>query len=348
MAVLATNNLTLADWAKRTDDDGTIALIIDLLSQSNQMIDDMIWLQGNLTDGHKTTVRTGLPSGTWRMLYEGIQPTKSTAAQITERCGSLQAYSNIDKDLADLNGNTAQFRLAEDMAFYEGMSQDMQSALLYSNQVNTPAQITGFAPRYDTLNTTDAESAENVIDMGGVGSTNTSIWLVNWGENTCHGIFPRGKIGGLQHQDLGQYTQVNTDGSMYEVYRSHFKWDSGLCVRDWRYVVRLANIDVTLLNGINAANIINGLVRALRLPPTMPPAAASVQSATRPSGMVGPGRPAIYCNRTIATFLDLQAMNKTNVLLSLGEFDGKPVTMFRGIPIRNVDKLLNTEAAVTA
>ena len=58
------------------------------------------------------------------------------------------------------------------------------------------------------------------------------------------------------------------------------------------------------------------------------------------------GRTVIYCNRTVKTYLELQAMNKTNVLLSLGEFNGKPVTTFRGIPIRTVDALLNTESRV--
>jgi hypothetical protein len=307
----------------------------------------LLWTEGNQTDGFKTTVRTGLPTGTWRMLYQGVSPTKSTTAQITERTGNLEAYSQIDKDLADLNGNTSQFRLGEDAAFFEGMTQQMQAAVLYSNSLATPAQIMGLAPRYNTLNTSNAETAKNVINMGGTGSTNTSIWFMQWGNNTCFGIFPKGKVGGLQHVDLGQWTQTNSDGSMYEVYRSHFKWECGLTVRDWRSVVRLANIDVTALSGVNAANLTNGLVRAAHLFPTAPRGIASVQDATRPSGIVGQGRFAIYCNRTVSTFLDLQALNKTNVLLSLSEYDGYPVTTFRGVPIRTVDQLLSTETALT-
>ncbi len=348
MAVLATTNLTLADWAKRVEDDGRVAIIVDLLSQANEMMDDMIWMEGNQTDGYKTTVRTGLPSGTWRNLYAGVQPTKSTAAQITERTGNLEAYSVIDKDLADLNGNTAEFRLAEDAAFFEGMTQQMQGALLYSNSLSTPNQIMGFAPRYNTLTASDAETAGNIIDMGGTGSTNTSIWFVQWGQDTCFGIFPKSKIGGLQHQDLGEWTETLSTGAKYQVYQSHFKWEAGLCIRDWRYVVRLANIDVTLLSGVSAANIINGLTRAAHLFPRAPRGLANVQNATRPSGVVGQGRAAIYCNRTVATFLDLQAQNKTNVWLLQDQWDGKPVTTFRGVPIRTVDQLLSTESAVTA
>lgn len=347
MATLGTTALTLADWASRMEDDGKLALIVDLLSQANEWIDDMLWVEGNQTTGYKTTVRTGLPQGTWRQLYQGVQPTKSTTAQIVEACGNLEGYSVVDKDLADLNGNTTSFRLSEDAAFYEGMTQQFSGALAYSNSLATPQQIMGFTPRYNTVNAANAQTANNVIDMGGVNSTNTSMWMVNWGPQTAFGTFPKGKIAGLQHEDLGRWTQVNADGSRYEVYQSHFKWEVGLVVRDWRYVGRLCNIDVTLISGLNAANLINGLIRMVHRFPTMPRGVAPVQSATRPSGEVGGGpRAAIYCNRVVSTYLDLQALNKTNVLLRMDEWAGRPVTTFRSIPIRTVDQLLSTEARV--
>lgn len=346
MATVGTQYLTLADWAKRQDDDGKTALIVDLLSQANEMMDDMLWTECNQTASHKTTIRTGLPQGTWRRLYQGVQPTKSTTAQIVENTGNLEAFSQIDKDLADLNGNTADFRLSEDSSFYEGLTQQMQSAFMYSNTVSTPDQIMGFSPRYSTVNSANAQSAKNVLDMGGTASTNTSIWLVAWGPNTAHGIFPRAKPAGLQHFDLGQEMIQNADGSKYMAYISRFKWESGLCVRDWRYVVRMANIDVTQLNGTNAANLINGVIRSFHRFPTTPRTVANVQDATKPSGPIGGGRMAIYCNRVVATYFDLQALNKTNVLLQMGEWDGRPVTTFRGVPIRTVDKILSTEARV--
>lgn len=346
MATLGTNFLTLADWAKRQDDDGKTAVIVDLLSQSNEWLTDMPWIEGNQTTGHKTTVRTGLPQGTWRMLYQGVQPTKSTTAQIVENCGNLEGYSEIDKDLADLNGNTADFRLSEDSAFFEGLSQQFSTALAYSSTVGTPQQIMGFTPRYNSVNTATAQTAKNVIDAGGTGSTNTSIWYVGWGSNTVHGIFPRGKRAGLNMEDLGRWTKQNADGSMLEVYRSHFKWENGLCVRDWRYVVRICNIDVASLGGGSAANLINLLIIAANKFPTAPAYMAPTNMPTRPSGVVGPANFSIYCNRTIRTALDIQATNKTNVLLKLDEWDGRPVTTFRGVPVRTVDSILNTEARV--
>lgn len=351
MSVLGTSNLTLADWAKRQDPDGGTAVIVDILSQSNEWLYDMTWIEGNQTTGHKTTVRTGLPAGTWRMLYQGVTPSKSTTAQVVENCGNLEDYSRIDKDLADLNGNTAQFRLSEDSAFLEGMSQTFSSALAYSNSLDTPAQFMGFAPRYNTLSTTAAVSA-NVIDAGGTGSTNTSIWFVGWGPNTVTGIFPKGKIAGLQMKDLGEQVYYPGDGKQYLTYQSHFKWECGLCVRDWRYVVRIANIDVDTLDATTAPNLANLLVMAANKFPTAPAGMSAVQDATRPSGVVGPARFSIYCNRTVRTALELQLLNKpgsssTNIYLQPMEWEGRVISTFRGVPIRTVDSLLNTETAVS-
>ena len=119
MAVLSTTNPTLADVAKRYDADGKIDTIVELLSETNEVLDDMTFLEGNLPTGHRTTVRSGLPSSTWRKLNYGVQPSKSTTVQITDTTGMLEAYAEVDKALADLNGNTASFRLSEDRAFLE-------------------------------------------------------------------------------------------------------------------------------------------------------------------------------------------------------------------------------------
>lgn len=347
MATIGSTALTYADWAKRVDDGYRIATIIELLSQTNEILDDMLVVEGNLPTGHKTTVRTGLPQATWRLLNTGVPNAKSTTAQIVDTCGNLETYSVIDKDIADLNGNTAEFRLSEVRAFLEGMSQQVASTLVYGNQFSNPERFTGFAPRYSTGNTALAQTAANVLNGGGTGSTNTSIWVVVWGPDTWHATFPKGKITGLQHRDMGEWPVQDSAGNTYQAYRDHFKWEIGLVGRDWRYCARIANIDITQLTGVSAANLINLLVRALYKLPTAPAQATAIQTSDTPEVRANMGRVAIYCNRVIRTYLDLQAMNKTNVLLRLEEFNGKVVTTFRGIPVRTCDAILNNEAQVT-
>jgi hypothetical protein len=350
MATLGGLALTYGDWAKRLDPDGKTATIVEILSQTNDILKDMLVIEGNLPTGHQTTVRTGLPQATWRLLNQGVQPTRSTTAQITDTCGMLETYSDIDIDLANLNGNSADFRVSEDQAFLEGMNQQMASAVIYSNSLSTPQQILGLQPRFSTVNTNDAQSANNVIDCGGTGSTNTSIWMLVWGPNTCAGLFPKGSVAGLQHRDLGEqtlYTAVGSSQTQLQVYRTHYQWKAGLCVRDWRYVTRMCNIDVSQLLTGNAANLSHALLRAANKLPTAPSSLTAVQATDAPNGgQMNMGQTVIYNNRVINTYLSMQATDKSNVLLEMGQWAGEPVLMYRGVPVRTVDAILNTESRV--
>ncbi|UPY96258.1 major capsid protein [Pectobacterium sp. 21LCBS03] len=326
MAVKGLTALTLVDWGKRVDPNGKIDKIIELLAQTNPILQDMLIVEGNLPTGHRTTVRSGLPAATWRLLNYGVQPSKSTTVQITDAIGMLEAYAEVDKSLADLNGNTAEFRLSEDRAFIEAMNQQMAQTLFYGDTTINPERFMGLSSRYSSKS---AGNGQNIIDAGATGTDNTSIWLIVWGENTCHGIFPKGQKAGLQFEDKGQETLTDANGGKYEGYRTHYKWDNGLTLRDWRYVVRIANIDVSDLGTVSAANIVTQMVKALHRIPNR-----------------GMGKPVFYMNRTVAQALDLQSLDKTSLALSVKETEGEWWTAFRGIPIRETDAILETEARV--
>ena len=353
MATNPTGALTYADWARRQDPDGKEAVIVELLSQTNEIMDDMLIMEGNEPTGHRTTVRTGLPSATWRLFNYGVPTTKSTTAQIRDSIGMLETYSVVDKDLADLNGNTNEFRFSESQAFLEGMSQQMASTVIYGNTAVNPERFMGFAPRYNTVSTTTAQTAYNVIDGLGTQSVNTSLWLICWGANTVAGIFPKGSVAGLQHKDWQDQRQIydtNTPVGRYEGYTDHYQWKLGLSQRDWRYTVRTCNVDTSStspgLLSTTPINLINVMVRMVHRLPTAPASAAPVQSDDAPTpSMVK--KCAFYCNRLLSTYLDIQALNKTNVLLQMQQWDGRPVTTFRGIPVRTVDAILSNETRIT-
>ena len=333
MATINDGNPTLSDMASRLQDK-KIAAIIEMLEQTNEVLDDMTWQMANDGTNHKTTVRSGLPTVAWRMLNYGVPPSKSRTVQVKDSCGMLEGYSEIDKALADLNGNTASFRLSEDQGFLQSMNNDLATALVYGNIETDPEQIMGLAPRYDDLS---AENAENIIDGGGTGSDNTSIWFVIWSPNICHGIFPNGSKAGLQQKDLGEVTLEDADGGYYQGYRSHYKWDCGLTLRDWRGVSRIANIDVSDLSdagetGYDGANIPNLMIKAYH----------KIRKRRKM------GRAAIYCNETVMTALDLIASNRSNTWFTTSDgIDGMPILKFRGIPIRECDAILDTEAIVS-
>lgn len=331
MAALQTIHPTLLDVTKRLDPNGKIDTIAEILNETNEILSDMVWVEGNLPTGHRTTVRTGLPTPTWRKLYGGVQPTKSTTAQITDSCGMLEAYAEVDKALADLNGNTAAFRLSEDRAHIEGINQEFVSTLFYGNEGTEPEAFTGFAPRFNSLS---AVNSEQIIQNAGIeGSDNASIWLIVWGQNTVHGIYPKGSVGGLKHEDKGQVTIENVDGNggRMEAYRSHYRWDCGLTVRDWRYIVRVQYDQEDLTKDAKTGPDLVDL---------MSDALERVPSLTM-------GRPVFYANRKALSFLRRQIANKvTNSTLTMETVAGKKVTHFDGIPVRRVDQLTNSEAAV--
>lgn len=333
MATLANTHPTLLDLTKRLDPNGKIDTIAEMLSQTNEILEDMVWMEGNLPTGHRSTIRTGLPTPTWRKLYGGVQPTKSNTAQVTDACGMLEAYAEVDKALADLNGNTAAFRLSEDRAHIEGMNQEFAQTLFYGNEASEPEAFTGFAPRF---NDQAAANGGNILTSAATpdGTDNTSIWLVVWGPNTVHGIYPKGSMAGLNHSDKGQVTIEDVTGSgggRMEAYRSHYRWDCGLVVRDWRYVVRV-NYD---LEDIVASGATGPVLDAL------------MRKAMRRIPSLGMGRPAFYVNRDTLDALDDQAANKSTLAFkSVEDAQGKLITKFLGVPIRRVDAITSTESGI--
>ena len=336
MSALAASHPTLLDLAKRLDPDGKIDVIAEILTQENPILEDMNFVEGNLPTGHRTTIRTGLPTPTWRKLYGGVQPTKSNTAQVTDSCGMLEAYAEVDKALADLNGNTAAFRLSEDRAHIEGMAQELASTIIYGNEGDQPEAFTGLAPRYNSLS---AANADNIVSAGGTGSDNTSIWLVVWGDQTLHGIYPKGSRAGLDMQDKGQVTIENVDGAggRMEAYRTHYRHDCGLTVRDWRFAARVCNIDVSALTTDGTAAdraaaqkaLINFMVQASERIPSL-----------------SKGRAVWYVNRTIREQLRLGILEKIANNLSWETVSGKRVMTFDDIPVKRLDAINNTEARV--
>lgn len=334
MATLAATNPTLLDFAQALDPDGSVATVVEILHETNEVMADWTFVEGNLPTGHRSVIRSGLPTPTWRRLYGGVQPNKSQRVQVTDTVGMLEAYNEVDKALADLNGNTNEFRLSEAVATIEGISQELVSTLFYGDTNVNPERFDGFSTRYNDLS---AENADNIIDAGGTGSDNASIWLVVWGPNTAHGIIPKGSTAGMQVTDKGQQTIEDADGSgsggRMEAYRMHFRMDAGLTVRDWRYVVRICNIDKsdTLADAASGPNLPELMFEAMELIPPM-----------------GIGRPAFYMSRFIRQrFRQQLAAETSQSTLEYVNVGGHKAVVFNEIPLRRVDALSADEARVT-
>lgn len=333
MVTLGATTPTLADLAKQMDPDGKPARVINILKQKNQVLTDMTFIEGNLKTGHQVTVQTGLPDATWRKLNGGVIPSTDSTAQLTEQCGMLETWSQVDVKLAKMSGNVDKYRMQRAKPRLEGLSQEAAGTMWYGTR-STKEEIIGFAERYSVLS--GAPIAQNVIDCGGTGSDLTSMYIAGWGEETVTGIYPEGSNVGIDHMNYGETVVENAGGvtgALMAALRERWSWDFGLALVNWQYAARACNIDVSDLvdeeNG--AADLVKILTKMYHRMP-------DPESA----------RFAIYMNRTLFQMLDIQRQNKvsTGGGITWDNVDGKVFAFFRGIPIRPTDSLLNTEDQV--
>jgi hypothetical protein len=319
----ASSRLTLLEQAKRKDPDGDTAIIAEVLAETNEIIQDAPLAEANNQYGHKVVRRASLPSGTWRVMNDGVGVEASQTDEYTESIGQLESYSVIDKALYDGDPNPEAFRNSEIMAFLEGMSQTLATTFIYGDATVNTERFTGLAPRLN------ATTLSNVYSAGGTGSTNTSIFIVQWGLSKVFAIHPRGhsKLG-VTRKDLGEKTWPGqTSGTTYQAMVDHFKFSLGFAVKDPRCIARICNIDISTV--ATAATWENTVIQALNEMPQ------------RGHGAT------LYCNSDVYTMLDIYAKDKTNVRYGHKDAFGKDVMTFKGHPIKLVDAILSTEGKVS-
>jgi len=335
----------IVNVTKRLDPDGNIAQIAEILAESNPILQDMPMLEGNLPTGHRYTMRSDLPEAQLRMLNYGTRPTKSKTIQMDDSTCMIEDWAEVDKDVANLNGNSAEFRMSEDTPHIEGIGQKAANLLIYGDSGADPKSMLGIAPRYDSTTmvagippgkpnaTINSEHLPNIIDMGGTGADLTSIYYIVWGPSTVFGIYPKGMAGGLVTEDLGLVTLHDNEGGRFRGYQSHYQWKMGLCVKDWRYIGRICNIDLSTLltTAVNQHDLYEAMIRLMH---------------SIPSG--GRNRGNFYCGSAIAAALDLAATDKGNLAIgtyqnAFGEFQ----TSFRGRPIKECDQIDEHETVVS-
>lgn len=332
MATLGASFVDLIDIYKMQDGQGQFNPIIEMLMEMNPVLDDAIAVECNKGTTHLHTVRTGLPTVTWGKLYQGIPNSKGRTAQVEDTTGFVEGLSTIDERLLNLSTNEGAVRLSEARAYLEAMSQEVATKLFYGDTASDPEEFMGLAPRFNDLS---ASNGNQIIDAGGTGSDNTSIWFVTWGDNQCQLLYPKGTQAGVQREDMGRQRVTDGSSNAYYAKEEKFTWHVGMAVKDWRYVSRIANVDVSNMQAGSVA-----LYDFMRK--------AYYQLQNR---RVAGGKIAIYCNRDVLESLDDLATNggstDSYVRLKPMEIEGKEIMTYRGIPIRETDAIINTESRVT-
>lgn len=327
MAVDTTTMLSLLELAKRKDPNGDLATIAEVLTEENACLVDAPWMEANGEFSHKIVRRLSQPGGAWRQLNAGVATVTTKTKEVMEQLGMLEAYSEVDLDLAKASGNVKKFRNDEAIGIVEGMAQNLADTIMYGNAGTDPEQFTGLAPR---LNST---SQTNVVSAGGSGGDTTSFFIVQWGERQVHLLYPKDNPNmGVKRTDMGERTQSSaTTGAantaQFQIYREHFQVKCGLAVHDERCIARYCNVEVSTptTNSFAPAALI-GLLGKMK---------------NRGKGAF------IYANDDGITLLEKYAVSADNVWYRPAEFGGMDVGSFRGRPVRLVDAILSTETAVS-
>ena len=173
---------------------------------------------------------------------------------------------------------------------------DLDQQMFYGRLWKNPGDMIGFSTAFNTLDRTKAQCALNVIDAGDTDNLG-SIWLIGWGDRTVWMASPDGEFG----------------------------LPAGLVIADWRYVVRIANI-----NSIHTeADIFALMAEALlRLPTTQ-----RSQMAFKPVFYVG--------KEIVKRMRDQRSQMAWDTGLDLDAIE------FCGVPIREIAALRCDEARVT-
>lgn len=335
MATIGNSYLGLIDLYKRTDPkSGAITPVIEALHTLNPLMQDAVAIEANQGTKHLNTIRTGLPAVTWGRLYQGIPQSKSTTQQVEDTTGFVEGLSFVDNRVLDISKNPAAVRMSEAQPFLESIAQDVQTNFFYSDTTTTPERFKGLGARYNSLANTQ------VVAGGGAGSDNTSIWFVTWGERQTALLYPDGTKAGVTREDKGEVRVTDDLGNAYYGKEELFRQHVGVTVGDWRYNVRVANIDVSDLKA--------GSVDIYAL---MRKGYWKLQNRRNKKldngGMISMGRTVIYANRDVLEALDGQTTSANKVQLTPDDVEGREILTYRGLPIRETDALINAESLIS-
>lgn len=332
MQIVGNEVYTLLDYSKQFTESGEELAVAEVLTKKNPMIEDAVTIESNSDAGHLYAVRTGIPEGTWRRAYKGIQPQKGTTKQVTESYGTLANLSIVDKLIAEKGGKVSQVRAGQAKTIIEGMANTMGKTLIYGSHKKNEEQFTGLASRYNTLPTNgfdQEDSSRNVVSAGGsTANSQTSIYLVTWDTDKVFTFFPKGTKAGLQHVDHtpnGPHMIDDYNGGRLPVYEEYFEWKLGLCVQDWRFAGRVCNIQSTT-TGANLRAALDELMNRVDM---------------------GGGKPVLYMNKATRFKLQQAIDGKSNVYFTKDVPVYPQVMNYNGLPVRVCDFISSTEAVIS-
>jgi hypothetical protein len=353
MATLSVGtDLTVAELIRRQEPDGSMAQMIDMLTQENRILEDITWIECNNGTYYEGTRTVAEPTGQERGYDEGVTKEAGRTEKVLEPTCMLNGISEVDakklKHHTARGATEEQARLNEDMFFLKGMTKTFVSRLFDGSVTDDPRRINGINSRsdYNTLQTAGSET--RVFDNAGGNCADasifTSIYIVQWGDRKVDCIYPvndpqsGNKNLPIGMEDFGK-SIINQSGTSetkkYPAWQTWFDLSFGLMIHDPRCIKRIANIAVGHADdGTNYfsfdENVLSDAVAELEY---------------------GGAGAVIYANKAIFKQMQRRANDKGNAWFTQeSEGEGpfaRPVLRYQGIQIKRVDQIANTQADVT-
>jgi hypothetical protein len=332
MSTLSANTLTLGDIVRRSNQNGVIQVIGETMDQYNGLSKDCPFEEGNLPGGHMSTYRSSL--NTWSTINpNGTSSTsKSTTGQNMESTEFMQTIVEVHEIVANYGGDPSAKLASESHSAIEGGMQTLSSRFIAGNGLTTAGQVTGLAARYNSL--TSGNNIRNVIDGGALtGQTDCmSIYMIDWGLDKVHGFYPKGSAGGITVENIGKRVKDVSSTTQQLVYTVYYKMGFGLALENWTSVVRIANIDKSLLVAGTGADLFDRLIQAKNK------LSRGQNSKSR----------SIYLNSTTKMMLEIQARNDviSGGGLTFQNVGGEGMTLWQDVPVSLEDQLGESETVV--
>lgn len=323
------SQLSFGEIAKRTGADGSVLEIFEAMQEVNPVFKFIPAIPCSHGFQHRVTRRTSLPSGTWRKAYKGVAKKASTTQVARFECAQLCARSEIDEDIIDMSDDPKALRRSEDIAFVEGMQQQVMDELIYGESAGQPESIDGL------INWLDDLSYATVVDGGNAGGT--SIWVIDFSPKTTCMIYPKWAKGGPMGLSIntdpsnngGKEKVFDADNLPYYAYVTVFKWWLGVAIRDQMAIGRYCNLNNTV-GGSSGFNE-NKLIEMLNY------------------GRFNPRSTYMLMTKEMKAQMQIRAKDKANVNWNIvNALSGEEVAMFGGYaPCMRCDSVLTNESTVT-
>jgi len=332
MATLAQQDkLTFSEVLRRHAAGMSMLPTANVIESSTPLFADAIWMEANEKLSHIFGQVVKYATAERRAINKGVGTGISQRAKFAEGITMFALYGEVDELLVNMSNDPAAFLADEGAVVAQGIGEQMEDAILYDNAAADPNQIVGISPRMPKHRGATTGKPDTVYSCGaGAASDATSCYIIQWGADRVHMVYPKGSPAGLKREERGKVDIQLTDGTKYPGYRSYYELSAGLVVRNPRCIARVSNVET--LPSSDAPITFDALVTAMN------------------AMYKGGEGSVIYAPQRVITKLQLLATapGTTNLYVDWQSLGGRKVLTFNGSPVRLAERIVYTEALTTA